>query len=314
MDSVDCNSVSTKQNNSTLDNDLSLNNESISSSHKIELTISDLINKLNKVAATLDETEKVEINYAANSMNNILTFIKTLPESKNDDITTETNQDDVTPWAVNAASDTGIDYDKLIKRFGCSKIDQKLIERFERLTNKKIHHYFERGVFFSHRDFDKILDLYEKGKKFYIYTGRGPSSTGLHLGHLIPFTITKWLQDTFDVPVIIQLTDDEKFLWKDLDAKKAEEMAIENIKDILAVGFNLKKTFIFTDFTYMAQCKAFYKNVIEIQRKVTFNQVRGIFGFGNSDSIGKIAFPAVQAAPSFCSTFPFIFGDRKGKV
>jgi len=39
--------------------------------------------------------------------------------------------------------------------------------------------------------------------------------------------------------------------------------------------------------------------------------VKGIFGFGDSDVIGKIAFPAVQAAPCLSSTFPFIFGDQK---
>lgn len=37
--------------------------------------------------------------------------------------------------------------------------------------------------------------------------------------------------------------------------------------------------------------------------------MKGIFGFGDSDVIGKIAFPAVQAAPSFSSSFPFIFGS-----
>jgi tryptophanyl-tRNA synthetase len=59
-----------------------------------------------------------------------------------------------------------------------------------------------------------MLDLYEAGKKFYLYTGRGPSSESLHLGHTIPFHFTKWLQDAFDCPLVIQLTDDEKFLFK----------------------------------------------------------------------------------------------------
>lgn len=37
---------------------------------------------------------------------------------------------------------------------------------------------------------------------------------------------------------------------------------------------------------------------------MTFNQARGIFGFTESDSIGKQAFPAIQAAPSFSRAFP----------
>ena len=68
-----------------------------------------------------------------------------------------------------------------------------------------------------------MLDAYEKDpRSFYLYTGRvcdaqthcptrvapnssavatymsqGPSSEALHLGHLVPFHFTKWLQDAF---------------------------------------------------------------------------------------------------------------------
>ncbi len=41
------------------------------------------------------------------------------------------------------------------------------------------------------------------------------------------------------------------------------------------------------------------------------NQVRGIFGFTMESNIGKIAFPAVQAAPSFPTSFPHMFGQRR---
>jgi tryptophanyl-tRNA synthetase len=82
------------------------------------------------------------------------------------------------------------------------------------LTKKKAHHYLRRGVFFSHRDLDIILDKYEKGTPFYLYTGRGPSSEALHLGHLLPFIFTKYLQDAFNVPLVIQMTDDEKYFHK----------------------------------------------------------------------------------------------------
>jgi tryptophanyl-tRNA synthetase len=44
---------------------------------------------------------------------------------------------------------------------------------------------------------------------------------------------------------------------------------------------------------------------------VTFNTVRSIFGFTLEDNIGKIAFPAVQAAPAFPTSFPHMFGTRK---
>jgi hypothetical protein len=41
------------------------------------------------------------------------------------------------------------------------------------------------------RSLNEILDAVEAGKPFYLYTGRGPSSEALHLGHMIPFVFTK---------------------------------------------------------------------------------------------------------------------------
>jgi len=224
---------------------------------------------------------------------------------------TTVDEDEVNPWDVQAASNKGIDYDKLVVKFGSSKIDEALLARFEKVTGHKPHHLLRRGIFFSHRDMNIILNDFEAGKKFFLYTGRGPSSEAMHLGHLIPFMFTKWLQDVFDVPLVIQLTDDEKFFFKDLKMEDCQRLAIENTKDIIALGFDVNKTFIFPDLTFLGQCPEFYQNVVKIQKCVTYNQVKGIFGFDDSCPIGKIAFPAIQAAPSFSSSFPFIFGDNK---
>ncbi|XP_023484167.1 tryptophan--tRNA ligase, cytoplasmic [Equus przewalskii] len=223
---------------------------------------------------------------------------------------TEAGEDFVDPWMVQTSSAKGVDYDKLIVRFGSSKIDQELINRIERAIGQKPHRFLRRGIFFSHRDMNQVLDAYENKKPFYLYTGRGPSSEAMHLGHLIPFIFTKWLQDVFNVPLVIQMTDDEKYLWKDLTLDQAYGYAVENAKDIIACGFDIKKTFIFSDLEYMGSSSDFYRNVVKIQKHVTFNQVKGIFGFTDSDSIGKISFPAIQAAPSFSNSFPQIFRDR----
>ncbi|NXI90872.1 SYWC protein, partial [Psophia crepitans] len=161
------------------------------------------------------------------------------------------------------------------------------------------------------RDMDQILDAYEHKKSFYLYTGRGPSSQAMHVGHLIPFIFTKWLQEVFDVPLVIQLTDDEKYLWKDLTTEKAYEYARENARDIIACGFDINKTFIFSDLDYLGTSTGFYRNIVKVQKHVTFNQVKGIFGFTDSDCIGKISFPAIQAAPSFSSSFPQIFNGKE---
>lgn len=228
-------------------------------------------------------------------------------------IPSEAHEQLVTPWDVQGSVSAdgrqlAIDYDKLIVQFGTRRVDAELLERFEKLTGHKPHPLLRRGMFFSHREFDKILDRYEQGKPFFLYTGRGPSSDSMHLGHMIPFLFTKWLQDVFDVPLVVQLTDDEKFLFKhELKAEQTLQFSRSNAKDIIAVGFDVKKTFIFSDFEYVGG--PFYRNVVKISRQISYNQSKATFGFNDSDNIGKIHFCAVQAAPSFSNSFPHIFGE-----
>jgi tryptophanyl-tRNA synthetase len=215
----------------------------------------------------------------------------------------------VTPWDVSGV----IDYTKLLNQFGSQPISPELLARFETQTGKRAHAFLRRGIFFSHRDLTALLDAHAAGTPFYLYTGRGPSSGALHLGHLVPFVFTKYLQDAFGAPVVIQLTDDEKFLFTKIPPpnqpllEEFRALAFENAKDIIAVGFDPENTFIFSDTDYIA---SLYPTVLKIQRLVTYNQARGIFGFTDADNIGKHSFPAVQAAPAFSCSFPHIFGAQ----
>ncbi len=224
----------------------------------------------------------------------------------------------ITPFDVSGGVDeTGkllpVNYDKLIKEFGATPMTIDLIERFERVTGHKAHRFIRRGIVQSHRDLNKILDRYEKGEPFYIYTGRGPSSDSMHIGHSVPFEFTKYLQDVFDVPLIIMLTDDEKFMHsKKIKIEDAEKFARQNAKDIIAIGFDPKKTFIFTDYDFMGG--AFYKNVTQMAKKITINSVMGTFGFNQSNNIGEFFFPAIQSATAFATSFPHIFGTESTKV
>ena len=60
-------------------------------------------------------------------------------------------EDIVDPWTVTSAGSEGIDYNKLINRFGSQRIDDALLERFEKVTGHKVHPWLRRGYFFSHR-------------------------------------------------------------------------------------------------------------------------------------------------------------------
>jgi len=205
-----------------------------------------------------------------------------------------------------------IDYDKLIKMWGCDPLTQEQLARFERLTGKRPHPMIRRGIYYAHRDFDQILDCYENGDAFYLYTGRGPSSTGMHVGHMVPFIINKHLQDVFDVPLVVQITDDEKFFWKDISLEESYRRARENIREIISFGFDITKTFIFSDLDYAQYLRP---NAVLVQQAINVNKLCKIFGFKPEKfgelNVGQLAYPAYQVVPSFSSTFPVHFQGRK---
>lgn len=197
----------------------------------------------------------------------------------------------VTPWDVSGK----VDYDKLVKEFGTQKIDDGLRLRMAKLA-KKDNVMLRREYFFSHRDLNLALDDYEAGKGFFLYTGRGPSGP-MHIGHLVPLMFTKWLQDAFGVNLYIEITDDEKFLFKrELDWDTVCKHAQDNIADIAAVGFDPDKTFIFKDSEYVRNV---YPLLLKIAKKTTFSTTKAVFGFGNDTNIGAIFYPAYQVVPTF---------------
>jgi tryptophanyl-tRNA synthetase len=61
--------------------------------------------------------------------------------------------------------------------------------------------------------------------------------------------------------------------------EKVRDFARENAKDIIAVGFDMSKTFIFSDLDYVGH--AFYHNVVKIARGITISQSKATFGFHN---------------------------------
>jgi tryptophanyl-tRNA synthetase len=197
----------------------------------------------------------------------------------------------VTPWEVEG----DIDYGKLIVKFGTQPITPELLEKIKSMTGE-VHPLLKSGYFFSHRDLDWLLDKKMKGENFYLYTGRGPSGM-VHMGHLMPWIFTKYLQDKFGSKLLFQLTDDEKFLYgQDRTMKELERYTYENILDIIAIGFDPKKTKVIVNTRHIQHL---YPIAIEVAKRITFSTARAVFGFSNSTNIGMIGFPPLQAAPCF---------------
>ena len=206
----------------------------------------------------------------------------------------------VTPWNVEGT----IDYDRLIKDFGTEALTDSLLSRLEKHTGK-LHYLLRRKIFFSHRDLNWLLDVHEKGETFYLYTGRGPSGHTT-LGHMIPWMMTKWLQDVFGVDLWFQITDDEKFLFKeDLSLEETNKLGYENALDVIAMGFDPKKTRIFVDTDY---AKTLYPQALRVAKHLNFSTTKAVFGFGGESNVGQIFFTSMQAVPCF---LPSVLSGRK---
>src|SRR3989344_4765355 len=204
----------------------------------------------------------------------------------------------VTPWDVVGK----VDYSKLLSEFGVGEISSDLIKRIEKIGGKNF--MLDRGIFFAHRDLKWLLDEYSKGNKFFLYTGRGPSGK-MHLGHLMPLMFTKWLQDAFDVELWIQFTDDEKFLFRDKTYEEIQKQLEEDILDVIAVGFNPKKTHFLIDTKH---ADIIYPEACKVAKKITFSMVKSSFGLDDSSNIGKIFYTSMQAVPAFLPSV--IYGKK----
>ena len=204
----------------------------------------------------------------------------------------------VTPWHVEG----DIDYDKLIKQFGTQKISNDILTKLQKITGED-HFMLRRGVFFSHRDLNLILNNYEKGDEFFLYTGRGPSGH-THIGHLVPWVFAKWLQDKFNVNMYFQLTDDEKFFSKqNLSLEQTSNFALENALDFIALGFNPEKTKIIID---TKNIKTLYPIAAEVAKKINFSNTKAVFGFTNETNLGMIFYTSLQSAPCFIEDKPVL--------
>jgi len=205
----------------------------------------------------------------------------------------------VTPWEVRGV----VDYDKLIEQFGVQPMNPNLAERIAKHAGY-MHMQLRRGIYLSHRDLDWWLGEHEKGNRVGLYTGRGPSGQ-VHLGHLLPWFFCKYLQDAFGADLYFQMTDDEKFVFNDdLNLDETIGYTYDNALDVIACGLSPEKTHIFSDTEHIQHL---YKIALRVSKRVTYSTAKAVFGFQDSDNIGMIWYPALQAMTCFLQS------DREGE-
>ncbi|MCI4330081.1 MAG: tryptophan--tRNA ligase, partial [Thermoplasmata archaeon] len=198
----------------------------------------------------------------------------------------------VTPYEVKGR----IDYVRLRELFGTEDLTAALLDRLRAAAGRPLPPSLERGVYYSHRDLGLILDAHAKGRPFFVYSGRGPSGP-LHTSHLLAFELCKWFQDAFGAEMWIQITDDEK-VWAKTDLPRSEtyRWGLDNLADLLALGFDPKKTHVFFDTRSIA---AMYPLAVDVARKIPYSTVKAVFGFPPSTNVGLVFYTALQTVPCF---------------
>jgi tryptophanyl-tRNA synthetase len=198
----------------------------------------------------------------------------------------------VTPYEVRGK----IDYERLREQFGTQELTHELLARLHHLAGGELPPVLTRGIYYSQRDLGPLLDGYAHGQPFFLYSGRGPSGP-LHTSHLVPFELCVWLQKRLGLPMYIQITDDEKY-WSrtGLTREETAHWGMENLYDLLALGFDPKRTHVFFDSKSIG---ALYPLAIRVARKINFSNVKAVFGFEGSTNIGLVFFTTLQSVPCF---------------
>ncbi|SEW18699.1 tryptophan--tRNA ligase [Halobacterium jilantaiense] len=187
-----------------------------------------------------------------------------------------TDDDTVTPHSV--AGD--LDYEKLLARFGADELTDDQRARFPD------HPLVRRGLFYAGRGVSDFLAADTQS----IVTGVGPSGP-MHLGHAMVFYFAKRLQDDLGARVYIPISDDEKYWFKDQTPTETGDYLRENLRDLLAVGFDPELTRIVVD---TRDADVVYPLATAFAKNVTGSTLESVYGA--PENIGQAFYPAVQTA------------------
>lgn len=176
------------------------------------------------------------------------------------------------------------DNEKLVKQFGASRISE--------LKDLPDFYTFKKGLIYSHRDFEKFFKAVKKGEKCAIVSGFNASGT-IHLGHKPVFDTNLYFQRKFGIPVFIPISDDESYVaGKVKNQEEALKNSLQLAKELIAYGFNPKKTFFIIDQIYTN----IYNFAVKLSRKINLSEIKATYGYKNEENVGLHFYPAVQSA------------------
>lgn len=190
--------------------------------------------------------------------------------------------DMIDPWGSSI-----IDYEKLTEQFGI-KAFKDVVDDIPDASK-----LMTRGIIFGQRDYSKITDALNNNKEFATMTGMMPSGK-MHIGHKMVVDQLKWYQKKGS-DIYLSIADMEAYAARGISKEESRELAlVEYIENYIALGLDVTKD---NFYLYLQSENEDVKNLAyTIGKKVTFSQMRSIYGFDNSTNVAHIYTPLLQVA------------------
>lgn len=120
----------------------------------------------------------------------------------------------------------------------------------------------------------------------------------------------RWLQDVFNAPLLIMLTDDMKMLHTTgSDVDVVQRYTSANGSDILAFGFQAARTFLFSNLDFVGG--PFYENIVRVARMISVASIKRALGFNDENNVGMFYCCSTQSAGTFATSFPVILSASR---
>ena len=129
------------------------------------------------------------------------------------------------------------DYERLYAEFGIQPFKPLLPQ----IPNPSAA--MRRGVIFGHRDFERILEAMRRNEEFAVMSGIKPTGE-FHLGTLMTAREIIYFQQQGAVAFYC-IADVEAYEDNGIPFEESEKIAINNVADILALGFDPKRGYIY---------------------------------------------------------------------
>ena len=143
------------------------------------------------------------------------------------------------PWGATVVED----YNHLYEEFGIQKFDSLCSQ----ISNPNM--YMRRGVIFGHRDFERVLETMKQGGNFAVMSGIKPTGE-FHLGTLMTAKEIIYFQQQ-GAQAFYAIADIEAYEDNRLSFEETEKIAVGNVADLLALGFDHKKGHIYRQYKEM---------------------------------------------------------------